>query len=266
MVERMKVIVIVGWDELFETGESRKIKGPLKYVCIPTKHDGKTYRKLLRRADADRVYGAWVILLSIAAKCPRRGVLADDSGPLSVEDLSLKTDFPQETLSLAIDTLSSPEIGWLAQVDYSENVTRGGPRISPDIPGDMPDNGEERKGDGRRLNKSPSVSPESVAQPFGGGDGPLSGSVVPGSAGAAKASVFDRLTVEVLRNRDKLRRWFAWQQAAPNVPVFGKEDWNHCEALAEQALGKDKPANWFASRAGRKQSKRTEVRNGQKHG
>jgi hypothetical protein len=100
------------WDS-FEPSQAKRCKY-LNWVAVPNKHDGKTYRRLMRLPDAAAIYGAWVILLAVASKCRDRGVLADQDGPLTAEDLAIKTDFPQDVLQRALEVLSSPEIGWLS--------------------------------------------------------------------------------------------------------------------------------------------------------
>ena len=35
------------WDTHFERSQSRKISGPLKWVAIPCKHDGKGLRRVM---------------------------------------------------------------------------------------------------------------------------------------------------------------------------------------------------------------------------
>ncbi|HUQ72643.1 MAG TPA: hypothetical protein VM165_24150 [Planctomycetaceae bacterium] len=104
--------IIRGWGEYFENAQSRKYD-KLTWVRMPNKHDGKSFRRLLRMADGLTMYGAWGLIVQVASKCPERGVLADADGPLSAEDISLKCDAPTELVERALQILSSPEIGWL---------------------------------------------------------------------------------------------------------------------------------------------------------
>jgi hypothetical protein len=114
------------WRQRFETPESRKCKA-LNWVAVPNKHDGLGYRRLLRTPDGPAIYGAWVAILAVASKCPTRGVLADEAGPLSAADISLKCDFPEELIARALGVLSSAEIGWLERPDASTNVAEPEP-------------------------------------------------------------------------------------------------------------------------------------------
>jgi len=103
---------IRNWNNLFETAETRKLKR-LTWVPIPNKHDGKGYRRLLRLQDGPLLYAAWLLLVQVASKCPIRGLLADDDGPLNAVDLSDKTDYPADYFEKAFKALVRPEIGWL---------------------------------------------------------------------------------------------------------------------------------------------------------
>ena len=124
---------IKDWDTLFETSETRKLVR-LNWVPIPNKHDGKGYRRLIRSGALN--YAAWVLLLQVASKCPQRGVLADQDGPLTPDDLFIKTDCPASCFTAAIPKLL--EIGWLEE-------SPGVPADSPGAPADPP-GGREGKG------------------------------------------------------------------------------------------------------------------------
>ena len=109
-------ISIKNWNTLFEVAQSKKVKGELHWVAVPTKHDGKSFRRIMRAERGIEVYAAWILILQVAAKCPVRGVLADDCGPLTTEDLELKTGCQRDTFDYAIKLLCSKEIGWLEEL------------------------------------------------------------------------------------------------------------------------------------------------------
>lgn len=106
------VYSIRDWDKHFEVSQSRKA-GRHKWVAVPTKHDGKSFRRIMRREDAGDIFTAWMLLVQIAAKCEPRGVLADDDGPLDAACFSDKTGFAVAKFDEALKVLSSQEIGWL---------------------------------------------------------------------------------------------------------------------------------------------------------
>ena len=107
------VYSIRDWNEHFEVSQSRKVDGPMTWVALPTKHDGKGFRRIMAMDDGAAVYGAWCLLVAVAAKCPRRGTLEDKDGPLDADDLALKTGCPHGMFDRALNVLSSNKIGWL---------------------------------------------------------------------------------------------------------------------------------------------------------
>lgn len=103
------------WNVHFETSESRKRKSPLAWIGVPTKHDGRGFNRLKRHSDWPAVYGAWVLIVAIAAKCPVRGTLADSDGPFKAVDISDKVGLPEELVQRCLDLLSSDNdgISWI---------------------------------------------------------------------------------------------------------------------------------------------------------
>jgi hypothetical protein len=66
------------------------------------------------------VYGAWILICAVAAKCPMRGVLADADGPLSALDIADKTDCPVAVIEQALSALTNERIGWLELANLPE--------------------------------------------------------------------------------------------------------------------------------------------------
>lgn len=113
---------IRGWDEHYETYESRRLKRALPWVAMSTKHDGKSFRRVMRLDPSGALYGAWCLIVQVAAKCPKRGTLADADGPLSALDIADKTDLSVETAGRALAAFSSEKIHWLEIVDGGESA------------------------------------------------------------------------------------------------------------------------------------------------
>lgn len=105
------------WDDHFEVSQSRKLK-TLSWVGIPCKHDGKSFRRLMLMPDGVEIFGAWILIVQVAAKCPVRGVLADPDGPLEPSDLAIKTGCPEELFDKALKTLSDNRIGWIVVASW----------------------------------------------------------------------------------------------------------------------------------------------------
>lgn len=109
---------IRNWARHFEKHEASRRVGALKWVPIPTAHDGKGYRKIMSKPDGPAIYGTWVAILATAAKCDTRGVLADEDGPLSAEDIALKTGIPEPMVQKAIEVLIA--VGWLEDATHPD--------------------------------------------------------------------------------------------------------------------------------------------------
>lgn len=109
---------IKDWDRHFETSESRKRKSPLAWIGVPTKHDGRGFNRLKRHPDWAAVYGAWVLIIAVSAKCPVRGTLSDEDGAFTALDISDKVGLPEELVQRCLDLLSSHKEGiqWIEAV------------------------------------------------------------------------------------------------------------------------------------------------------
>ena len=114
--ERVKVYRIRNWNKHFEKSQTKKVSRAC-WVPLPNKHDGKSYRRLMRMKNGPALYGAWVLIVQVASKCPTRGVLLDEDGALSADDLAMKTDAPVELFEQALKVLSSKEVRWLESTD-----------------------------------------------------------------------------------------------------------------------------------------------------
>lgn len=121
--------VIKDWDIHFETNESRKVRNA-RWVPVPNKHDGKGFRRIAQDKNGVSIFCGWNLILQVASKTPKRGVLADHDGPLTAEDLSAKTGFPVKVFEQALSFLSDRRIGWIAV----EKADAGDPGERADTP------------------------------------------------------------------------------------------------------------------------------------
>lgn len=112
---------IRSWPDNFESADSRKVKHT-RYVCVPNRHDGKTFRRIARHPQGVEIYCAWCLILQVASKMPVRGVLADDDGPLDAEDLSDKTGFSSAIFDMALKVLSTRRFGWLCDSSNQDDI------------------------------------------------------------------------------------------------------------------------------------------------
>lgn len=144
---------IKDWAKNFENAETRKYKH-VRWVPIPNKHDGKGYRRLAKHERAVEIFCGWNLLLQVASKCPVRGVLADDDGPLSPEDLADMTGFPEAIFAIALEALSAEKIGWIEEI----------PEDSALLPAVPPEETPEPAGASEVLRKPPETSGAAPAE------------------------------------------------------------------------------------------------------
>ena len=115
------------WEKNFMHGDhKRRANGAMTWVRMPTKLDGKSYRRLMRMNPMH--YLAWTLIVKVAAKCPEKGLLADDDGPLTAEDLAIKTDAPKDIFDAAFVPLCS--VGWLESVGHCPSLSDTCPSLS----------------------------------------------------------------------------------------------------------------------------------------
>lgn len=112
------VYVIKNWTQNFEVAQSRKVEGALSWLALPCKHDGLGFRRIMALPDGPAVYGAWVLIAQVAAKCEPRGTLVDERGPLTAEELSFKTGCPEESLKRALQVCTSERVGWIVVAEW----------------------------------------------------------------------------------------------------------------------------------------------------
>ncbi|MCX7418002.1 MAG: hypothetical protein NT013_00490 [Planctomycetia bacterium] len=213
------------WSEVFENSQSRQYQR-LTWTPLPNKHDGKSFRRLISMADGPALYGAWVLLVQVASKCPQRGVLADQDGPLDAEDLSHKTGAPAELFAKAFEALTHPKIAWLEVVlpTVDQQHATSEPTVTL---GNMPlqrteQNDSETETEGFAEISKPDW-PELDA---------FTRTETPQPADIDAESVWDALkTPEKLRDAQAVYRWHRWQLSMPR-PAVGPERWWQVLALA----------------------------------
>lgn len=113
----MSAYRVRNWETNFERSDTRKCVR-MRWIAIPNKHDGKGFRRIVSHEKSTDIFTAWMMIVQVASKQKKRGLLVDEDGPLTSEDLSLMTGFSEEIFELAIPVLV--QIGWLEKVDNSE--------------------------------------------------------------------------------------------------------------------------------------------------
>jgi hypothetical protein len=122
-------IYIPFWEKNFEVAQSRR-DGSHKWVAMPTKQDGKGYRRLVRHPRGWEFFGIWCAMVELAAKQSTRGVFQDENGPLSVDDIADAIGASSEQAQSAMEILASPGIDWLCLPTQSQLGATSEPAMS----------------------------------------------------------------------------------------------------------------------------------------
>ena len=115
---------IANWHALYESRESHRTAGPLKWIPVPTKTDGLGFGLLRQHRNSVKLLAAWYLLLGIAAKQDKesRGFIARDGVALTSDDLELMTGFPAEIFSAAFEFFTQSKQGWLVAASCAETA------------------------------------------------------------------------------------------------------------------------------------------------
>ncbi len=112
--------VITDWSNHFEVSQTRKVD-TLRWVPVPVKHDGLSFRRVMALEDGLAVFGAWVLILQVAGKCKRRGTLSTDAGrSMTAEDIAIMTGANKDGVKRALQVLCSEDVGWVTCIESNE--------------------------------------------------------------------------------------------------------------------------------------------------
>lgn len=115
------------WETHFECAQTRKVKGPLRWISLPTQRDGLKFSRLMALQNATSVFGAFILLVEIAAAGHPRGSFWREHGdPMTALDFQKMTGIRVRDWLVALKVLTSHEIGWLEVVPCSH---RDGPTV-----------------------------------------------------------------------------------------------------------------------------------------
>lgn len=116
--------MVAKWTDTFEIAESRRHRA-LRWVSIPLGIQSNGYALMIEEfgEEAPAIYGAWIILVQIAASCSVRGLLCTSKGVgYTASRLSLLSHFPSTVFEKLIQWCLHEEVGWLEIV--SEKTVR----------------------------------------------------------------------------------------------------------------------------------------------
>lgn len=159
-------IVIKDWDKHFENAQSRKVER-LHWVPLPNKHDSVGFRRIAAMRNRAEIFTGWVLLVELASKMPKRGILADSGGtPLSCTEMALMTGFPEALFENAVEALKDPKIGWIEEIPSTGSALPVGSQSAPSSweRGGTEGNRTEQKGrEQKRTEESSAEAPTGLA-------------------------------------------------------------------------------------------------------
>ena len=231
---------ISSWSETFETADSRKHKS-LSWVSLPIDRQSNGYQSMIDHFgdDAPSVYGAWCVLISIAAGCPVRGVLASSRGnAFSISRIARMAHMPQEVFERLIPWALRKEVGWLEIDSHDGESSTGCESIANQSAIELPNTTQHNT---TQPNQSPSDSVDEIADgesslPVGISEkaNPPKPSVKPEEVFAAwnKSRSVKKANSLTKERRKKLRTRLAdpnwpWRAAIAALPVANDDrfDW-----------------------------------------
>ena len=113
----MKAYQVTNWDENYEVSQGRKCS-TMKWVAIPNSHSGHGFSVIAGHDRAEDLFSAWILIIQVASKMPKRGLLVSDSGKaVTSKNMAFRTHFKAENFELAFEVLSGDDIGWIERVE-----------------------------------------------------------------------------------------------------------------------------------------------------
>jgi hypothetical protein len=124
------------WDAHYENNRTRSLKR-MEWVPIPNKLDGDGYTELMDHPNGAAHLGAWLVIVQVASRGQRRGVLVRDNGqPHTPESLMRISRVPAVTFEEVMPRLLG-SIGWLEVIPQvpavDPQVGAGNPQFPADI-------------------------------------------------------------------------------------------------------------------------------------
>lgn len=169
----MKCYSVTKWDEFFENNRTKGMV-QMRWVPIPNKHDGEGFTDLIGRPNGMALYGAWILILQVASKCDKRGVLMKSNGaPHTAASIARQSRGNEKAIEQALPVLV--EIGWLECKECNVNSDEGlsNPAVCPQSSGSLPapiphvaDEGREGKGIEGKEGKEDSANAPCHASDF----------------------------------------------------------------------------------------------------
>lgn len=83
-------------------------------------------QRVLTHPGGYKALAIWHLIIQSAARCPQRGLLVDESGPLGFAELSHGANIPEADVREAFAVLCDPRVKWIEVVECPRNLVVSG--------------------------------------------------------------------------------------------------------------------------------------------
>ncbi len=126
------------WSSRFENAQSRRTKD-LNHSLTPHELNSTHLEHLMSKEGGPTALAVWHILIQLATRCPQRGLLVDEDGPLTDKTIAKACHLTEAQVSKALSLLMSESIDWLDIVGCPQQILvtgsmRSGRKGRPKMP------------------------------------------------------------------------------------------------------------------------------------
>lgn len=112
---------IKNWDEIYENNRTRELKNML-WLPLPIKLNGDGFTLMMQEKDGLEIFGAFIILLEIAASCTPRGTLVRSNGEPHDEKTMERISRMKVRESRRMLRYCSTTLKWLELIDLENGA------------------------------------------------------------------------------------------------------------------------------------------------
>lgn len=104
---------VARWQDIYERNRTREMVD-MKWIPVPVDLSGDGFTLTMEQPDGPALYGTFIALLLVAARCEPRGTLVRSNGmPHDAASLKRKTGIPEKAITRALEWFTSKELKWL---------------------------------------------------------------------------------------------------------------------------------------------------------
>lgn len=110
---------VPGWAANYEVSQTRRVEA-LSWVPVPANLNSGGYLELMEAEDGPEVFGAWLAMIQLLARCNLRGSLIKSNlKPYDSRSIAFATRVPEASIKKMIK--ATLETGWLEEVTISRD-------------------------------------------------------------------------------------------------------------------------------------------------